>query len=94
MATARTLSQAFIYWDVDPEGLRERRLLSTRSIPWQEVVHVGSWRPNQPASDYLEIDYARPAPISDRGTVIANPEDRSGFISALRRFAPQANFDV
>jgi hypothetical protein len=94
MASVRALSQAFIYWDVDPEGLRERRLWGTKSVPWQEVVHVGSWHPNHPASDYLEIDYARPAPIYDRGSVIANPDDRSGFLSALRRFATQANFEV
>jgi hypothetical protein len=42
----------------------------------------------------LQVDYARPAPMSDRGHVLANPEDREQFIRTLRRFAPQATFDV
>jgi hypothetical protein len=94
MASQRALFQAFIYWEIAPEGLRERRLWNTKAISWREIVHVGSWHPNQVSSDYLEIDYARPAPLSDRGSVIANPEDRSGFLAALRRFATHADFEV
>jgi hypothetical protein len=29
-------------------------------------------------------------PWSDRGSIIANPDDRFGFIYALHRYAPQA----
>lgn len=94
MALLRGLNQGFIYWEIDNDGLRERRLWHSKQVPWQDVVHVGSWHPNQPSSDYLEIDYARPAPMSDRGSVIANPEDRSGFLAALHRFAPNADFEV
>jgi len=94
MAVQRALFQAFIYWEVNPSHLRERRLWNTKEIPWKDVVHIGCWHLNEPSSDYLEIDYARPAPLSDRGSVIANPEDRSGFLAALHRFATQANVDV
>lgn len=93
MASLQVLNHFFIYWDIDPAGLRERRLWSTREIHWREVTHIGGW-PSQPSSDSLQIDFARPAPISERGSVIANPEDRGGFIAALHKFAPEAEFDV
>jgi hypothetical protein len=32
--------------------------------------------------------------MSDRGHVLANPEDREQFIAAMHRFAPQATFEV
>jgi len=32
--------------------------------------------------------------MSDRGHILADPEDRDRFIAALRRSAPQATFDV
>ena len=94
LASLRILSQLFIFWDVDGDFLRERRLWSTHQIPWHEVVYVGSWNPSWLESDYLEIDYARPAPLSERGSVKANPEDRARFIASLHRFAPQADFEV
>jgi hypothetical protein len=86
--------QIFIYWDVDDDGLRERRLWKTKEVAWRNVRHVGAWNPSQPASDYLAIDFARPAPTPGRSRIIAHPEDRTAFIAALRRFAPQAVFDV
>ncbi len=93
-AMQRVLLHAFTYWDVLSDCLRERRLWNTREVAWREVQHVGGWRPSQPSSDSLAIDFARPAPLSDRGSIIAHPEDRSAFIAALRKFAPQAAFDV
>jgi len=94
LGSIEALSRFLTYWDLGSFGLHERRLWNTREVPWQEVTHVGAWNPERPSSDFLAIDYARPAPISDRGSVIANPEDRQQFIDALRRFAPQASFDV
>jgi hypothetical protein len=89
----RVLSQIFIYWDVDSTGVRERRLWSERTIPWQEVTRVSGWM-DRPSSDALVLHYARPAPLSDSGTVVAAPDDRQQFLSDLHRFAPQATFDV
>lgn len=88
------LLNRFVYWEIKTDGLRERRLWSVREVPWQEVTHVRPWRENKPSSAYLAIDFARSAPMSDRGTVIANPEARSQFIGALRKFAPKAEFEV
>jgi hypothetical protein len=94
LASQRVFSQVFIYWDLDSDFLRERRLWNKREVAWKEVTHVGSWHPKQPSSDYLAVYYARPEPMSDRGSIIANPEDRAQFVAALRRYAPQAKFDV
>ncbi len=80
----------FVYWDLDADRLRERRLFRTTEVPWQEVTHIGPWGKTL----YLVVEHAREAPMSDRGRVIANPEDRSGFISLVLRYAPQASFDV
>jgi hypothetical protein len=94
LASERVLVQRFIYWDVDDDGLRERRLWKKKEVAWRNVRHVGAWNPKQPASDYLAIDFTRSAPAPGRSRIIANPEDRAAFIAALRRFAPQAAFDV
>ena len=90
----RVLNHIFVYWDIDSIRLFERRLWNTREIPWCEITNIASWTPDQPSSDFLEVSFARPAPMSDRGSVIANPEDREAFIAALHKFAPQAEFDV
>jgi hypothetical protein len=90
-ALIRIVSQVFVYWDVDSSSLREHRLWSTKEVAWQEVARVGLWTPK---STVLEIEYARDAPLSDRGTVIANPGDREQFLAAIHRFAPQAAFEL
>jgi hypothetical protein len=90
-AAQQVLFHLFIYWDLDADHLHERRLWNTRDVGWQEVTHIGPWGQS---SQYLVVDHARLAPMSDSGSLIANPEDRSGFISALHRYAPQASFDV
>jgi hypothetical protein len=93
-ALLRIVSQLFYYWELDSDCFRERNFWSTREIPWQEVTRVGSFNPKQPSSGFLEVDYARTAPMSDRGHILANPEDREQFIRTLRRLAPQATFEV
>lgn len=93
-ALMMVLSKAIAYWDFNPTHLHERRLWRTRDVPWEEVIHIHARDPAHPSSGYLAVDYARTAPMSDRGTIIANPADRQGFIAALRRSAPQADCDV
>lgn len=94
LALVQVIAHIFIFWDVDADGLRERRLWKTRTVAWRQVHHVGSWNPRQPASDYLSIEFTRAEPSASRGRVIAHPEDRDKFIATLRRFAPDAIFDV
>jgi hypothetical protein len=94
LASLRVLNQILIYWDLNSDSLREHRLWNKKEVAWVEVTHVGSWHPKQPSSDYLAIDYFSSAPLSHQGRIVACPEDRAGFLAALRKFAPQAVFDV
>jgi hypothetical protein len=94
LGLVRVSRQIFTYWQLDSSGLRERMLWRQRDISWQEVARVSGYPCSQPGSNSLSIDYARPAPLSDRGTIIANPENRRQFLADLHRFAPQAVYDV
>jgi hypothetical protein len=91
VASLFILHHIFIYWELDSDSLKERRFWNKKEVAWKEVTHVGN---SAPTSNFLAVDYARPAPMSDHGQIIANPEDRLQFIAALRRFAPNAEFDV
>jgi len=91
MASQQILNHFFIYWEVRDDHLLERRLWNAREVAWNEVTHVGNRERNP---DYLVVDHVRMAPLSERGSILANPEDRSEFIHALHRRAPQAIFDV
>ena len=91
MALVQIVSYFFIYWEIESDHLRERRLLTTREVSWAELKSVSPWGKS---TEYLALDYSRPAPMSDRGSIIANPEDRSAFIDAIRRYAPQASVEV
>jgi hypothetical protein len=93
-ALFRVLSHVFYYSELDGDGFRQRNFWSVKTIPWEEVSWVGSAIPKQPSSGFLRLDYARPAPMSDRGQIRANPEDREQFIRTLHRYAPQATFEV
>lgn len=97
-AAIRVVLYFFLWWDTTPGGLRERRLWSTRTIPWTEITGVAPWPDGQAGGrahrDSLAIEYARAAPLSDQGRLIANPADREGFLREVRRHAPQASFEV
>jgi hypothetical protein len=89
----QVLARFFTYWDLDSTGLHERRLWYRKEIAWEEVTHVGGFN-GRPSASMLEVDYFRAAPMSDRSRILANPDDRRGFIQELRKFAPQADFNV
>jgi len=93
VASFQILTKTLTWWDLDSDGLKERRLWYTREIPWREVLRVGGLN-SRPASRILAIDYARPAPMSDRGQILASPGDRAQFLAALHRFVPTADFEV
>ena len=90
----RVMNHIFIYWEVNSSGLRECCLWNEKTIPWQEVTRISGWLPEQPWSDSLAIHYARSAPLSDSGTVVATPQDRQQFLADLHRYAPKAAFDA
>jgi hypothetical protein len=91
MAFLQVVFHFLVYWELDAGHLRERRLWNTKEVAWKEVTRVGLWAQN---SKYLVVNHDRLAPMSDRGSIVANPEDRERFVRALRRFAPQAEFEV
>jgi hypothetical protein len=91
---SQLLVHQFIWWDILPDGLYERRLWSSRTIPWAEVSHVTFWPNETKPSSSLAICFSRPAPLSAAGQVIATPADRDGFLSVLREHAPQARIEV
>jgi hypothetical protein len=78
---------------MDSSGLRQHRLWHKKEISWEDVTHVGGFN-GRPMAAMLEVDYARAAQMSDRGRILPNPDDRQGFIKELRKFAPQADFEV
>ena len=85
----------FMWWDVTSDSLIERRLWSTKSVPWNEIYRVGLYRPLKKAlGQTLEIEYARTGPFSDRGHLVLLPLERQSFLLALRSHAPEAVFDL
>ncbi len=84
----------FTYWDVSDMAIVERRLWNTKSVPWAEINRIAPWPAGKrPNPKMLEVDYTRAGPLSDRGSMIVEPRERADFIAALRKYAPQADFD-
>ena len=88
-------SYFFGYWELDSISFRARSpwTWSLKEVPWEEVTHVRSL-PSGPYSGGFLVEHTRPAPMLDSGHILANPRDREQFIAALRRYAPQATFEV
>jgi hypothetical protein len=86
--------QNFIYWELDSTSLRQLWFWKKTAIHWQEVTRIGLMNYKRPASSGLEIDYIHAGPMTERGTMLANPVGREQFIAALRQFAANATFDV
>jgi hypothetical protein len=74
------------------DGLCERRLWATRTIPWQEITTVGPWPENRPNRRYVAIEFARSTPLSSQGTVIANPENHQAFLGRTAASRSQRPF--
>jgi hypothetical protein len=85
----------FVWWRIDDSGLTQRRLFSTRTIPWNEITRIGPWQPNtKPIPQWLSVEYARSAPLSDRGELLIQPADRNTLVRTLRTHAPQADYEI
>jgi hypothetical protein len=93
IASQTVLNHFFTYWEMDSSSLRVHYFWTTREIAWAEATHVGGAN-SRPSSGFLDVYYARSAPMSGRGHFLANPNDRRAFIEDLRKFAPQAEFEV
>jgi hypothetical protein len=88
--------QIFSFWEIHPDGLYERRLWSTRTIPFSLITGVhqvtldnGKLRPG-----WLGIDLDRAAPLAEHKPILLVPAHSGQFLSALRHAAPQATFDT
>jgi hypothetical protein len=93
LASQAVLNRFFTYWEMDSSTLRVRQFWRTKEIAWVEVTHVKGAN-GRPSSAFLDVYYARSAPMSERGHFLANPNDRRAFIEELRKFAAQAEFEV
>lgn len=80
------------WWKITEEGLLQKSSWGSRSVPWSEITRVSNWP--GPEGKGVQIDHARPAPLSDRGTIYASPANRDGFLAELKRHAPHAQFEV
>ena len=82
------------WWGIGETGLIQHRLRSSRTVPWSEITRVAPWQPGKrPHSEWLEVDYAREAPISDRGSLRFRPADRDALVFELRARAVRADFE-
>jgi hypothetical protein len=90
-----TVTYFFVWWRVDDSGLTQRRLFSTRTIPWNEITRIGPWHHNnKPIPRWLSVEYARPAPLSERGELLLQPANCFFLVRALRVRAPQAEYEI
>jgi len=79
----------FVYWDANPSGLIARRLWKVKRIPWQSVRSVGR---HPLFVGHVMVSYGHPN--EDCGRLLAAPANRTEFIAALCKYAPQAEFKI
>ena len=90
-----TAQYIFTWWDIRETGLFERRFWTTKSIPWSEIARIRPWQPYKRAiPNTIEIMYHRDPPLSDGGSLIANPASIPQFLEALQTLAPRAVYDL
>jgi hypothetical protein len=83
------LSHVLNYWELRNVGLRERKFWKTKEIEWGEVTRVGSLGFS---NKFVKISYGHNPENSSY--ILAEPSNLNGFITALRQFVPQAEFDI
>ncbi|MGA9673003.1 MAG: hypothetical protein WBQ94_27635 [Terracidiphilus sp.] len=90
------LNRRYGYWDLDSDGLHKRRLESKKdvTIQWDKVIAVRNLFPSMIWDETLSVYYESPASKLGFSHITAVPENRNDLIAALRKFAPQAKFNV
>jgi hypothetical protein len=92
---SHALNSYFVYFQIEPAGLRCKNLWRTRHFAWFELTRVGNYcNTSAPSEKFLEVDYLRMDPSPEIGMLLIRAKDRKGLIEALRNLAPQAEFDV
>lgn len=90
------ISQIVVYWDITPEGLRERRFWRIRFTPWSDVVHVVDHGPVRwvgGKTGSIEVEFPGPNPKSRNRRILVRTKSRCEFLSAVRTYTPQAVFE-
>jgi hypothetical protein len=78
-----------IYWELSPQCLILHKLWKRKQIPWSEVTEIG-WLGNMSGTFRINIGHQ----IEDYDRLYIELNDQTGFIAALRKFAPHANFEL
>ncbi len=89
------LSYLTCWWVISADGIHERRIWSTRFVPWEEVQRIGPYQPSsKPLLGMMEITYARTGPLSDRGSMVLRPGNRQQLLASLQSHLPPTAFEV
>lgn len=78
-----------VYWDFTPECLVVRRLWTKREVAYSEVRRVG-WLGSMSGTFSISIGHL----IENYDRLYIEPGDQAGFVAALRKYAPQADFEL
>jgi hypothetical protein len=93
LALVPLLRSYFLYWEIDPESLRERAFLAIKhEIPWTSVTRVAQFSPG--SDDTLAVWYTNPKSKSGSSYLTARPVQRRQFLESLHKFAPGVTIDV
>lgn len=86
---------AWVYWDVEPQGLRARRFWKETEVPWSEITRVGPAFPNLKSSSVLAAYYGHPGSAMPPGKLVIDPEPEHEpeLLAELQKYAPQAVFE-
>src|ERR1700738_566262 len=85
LAVVFLLSRAFIYWDIDSNGLTEHRFWRKKHILWQRITKVCPDRLGA-----LRIEFTTQVPAAKPSRIIAAPANRKQFVAMVHEFAPKA----
>jgi hypothetical protein len=90
------LKRRSAYWDLDSDGLHQRRFGSKKelTVAWEKVTVVRNVIPGISWDGTVAVYYELPGSKLGFGRIVAVPERRKVFIESLQRFAPQAKFNV
>ncbi len=84
----------FLYWEIEPESLRERAFLAIKhEIPWASVTRVDQFAPGSD-DDTLAVWYTNPKSKSGSSYLTARPVQRQQFLDNLHKYAPSVTIDV
>lgn len=84
-----TVAYRSIYWELTPRCLLLRKLWKTKEIPWNEITRVG-WLGNMSGTFSISVGHR----MEDYDRLYIEPSDQTGFIVALRKYAPHAVFEL